>query len=332
MRVALGACAIWAVWWTLNLVAGRLVGRGALWTDPMDALGFDFNHNYLASRCWLSGCNPYFDDFGDPRRRPFIYPPIVLFTFAWTRWLSMATVRVWSVALMAMVVAGAIVAARERRRLGLRPIPYPVSVAAVPWAAPTIFAIERAITTCSPPHSPRRLSSFSFANVSGRTAWPVSAWRLRDGSSSIRSFSFQAWSRCADPGLRCGRCSSRARSRSRPARCSVTTSCTSFRAHAGHTSTALNLAYVLWLLAAGTQLPRVSNDYNLVVLPLGALAVWTGDEPGPVRALLFVSLLWWQPFALWPRAGLVVQFVCKIAGLFAVGRMIADRARKPAAQ
>ena len=26
-------------WWTLNLVAGRLVGRGALWTDPMDALG-----------------------------------------------------------------------------------------------------------------------------------------------------------------------------------------------------------------------------------------------------------------------------------------------------
>jgi len=144
MRVALGACAIWAVWWTLNLVAGRLVVRGARWTDPMDALGFDFNHNYLASRCWLSGCNPYFDDFGDPRHRPFIYPPIVLFTFAWTPWLSMATaVRAWSVALMAMVVAGAIVAARERRRLGLRPIPYPVAVAALLWAAPTIFAIER---------------------------------------------------------------------------------------------------------------------------------------------------------------------------------------------
>ena len=144
MRVALGACAIWAIWWTLNLVAGRLVGRGALWTDPMDALAFDFKHNYLASRCWLSGCNPYFEDFGDPRHRPFIYPPIVLWTFAWTRWLSMATaVRVWSVALMAMVVAGAIVAARERQRLGLRPIAYPVAVAVMLWAAPTIFAIER---------------------------------------------------------------------------------------------------------------------------------------------------------------------------------------------
>jgi hypothetical protein len=102
----------------------------------------------------------------------------------------------------------------------------------------------------------------------------------------------------------------------------------SIRVYSGLASPALNLAYVLWLLAAGTQLPRVSNDYNLVVLPLGGLILWTGEEPWPVRTLLFASLLWWQPFALWPRAGLVVQFVCKIAGLFAVGWMIADRARK----
>jgi hypothetical protein len=90
----------------------------------------------------------------------------------------------------------------------------------------------------------------------------------------------------------------------------------SIRVYSGLASPALNLAYVLWLLAAGTQLPRVSNDYNLVVLLLGGLIVWTGEEPWPVRTLLFASLLWWQRFALWPRAGLVVQFVCKIADLF----------------
>jgi hypothetical protein len=51
IRIASGLCAIWAIWWTLNLVAGRLVERGAIWTDPMGALGFDFKHNYPASRC-----------------------------------------------------------------------------------------------------------------------------------------------------------------------------------------------------------------------------------------------------------------------------------------
>jgi hypothetical protein len=92
----------------------------------------------------LSGCNPYLDDLGDPRHRSFIYAPLVLGTFAWTQWLSMPTaVRVWSVALVAMVVAGAVVAAREREHLGLNPMSYPVAVAVILWAAPTIFAIER---------------------------------------------------------------------------------------------------------------------------------------------------------------------------------------------
>ena len=372
-RVAWGLCAIWAIWWTLNLVAGRLVGRRAIWTDPMDALGFDFKHNYLASRCWLSGCNPYFEDFGDPRHRPFIYAPIVLWTFAWTQWLSMPTaVRVWSVALIATVVAGAVVAARERQHLGLSPMSYPVAVALILWAAPTIFAIERgnydvlaaALAVAAVLFLAQErawadgLAGFCMAASGWLKLYPfilvpglvvlrrsrVAAWTLLSacvlalaGGSLFRDYVVFAL-----PGLITG---------APTAIAAVAGSATdvlrrnwrllwwacmilplvvwvSVRVHAGITSPALNLAYVLWLLAAGTQLPRVSNDYNLVVLPLGGLIVWTGEEPGPVRTLLFASLLWWQPFALWPRAGLVVQFACKIAGLFAVGWMIADRARK----
>ena len=71
---------------------------------------------------------------------------------------------------------------------------------------------------------------------------------------------------------------------------------------------------------------------HLVVAACWLSSCGQATSQGLFARCIFVSLLWWQPFALWPRAGLVVQFVCKIAGLFAVGWMIADRAQKPAAE
>jgi hypothetical protein len=378
-----GSCFLWAMWWTLNLIAGRLVGRRLVWTDPVDALGLDFKHNYLASRCWMAGCNPYFTDFGDPRHRPFIYAPIVLWTFAWTKWLSMPTaVRVWSVALIVAVVATAVVAARERHHLGLSPISYPAAVAFMLWAAPTIFAIERgnydvlgvvlvvgAVFLLAHERVwADSLAGFCVAAAGWLKLYPfillpglvvlrrprVAAWTLISACAlALASGSlFRDYVAHALPGLITGRPAATVAGNApgvmwatwkpvfrawllgtwRPLWwvCMILPLVVwvSVSMRKGPAPRALSLAYVLWLVAAGTQLPRVSFDYNLVVLPLSALIVWTGQEPWAVRTLLVVSLLWWQPFALWPRAGLVVQFVCKIAGMVAVAWMIVDRAAK----
>jgi hypothetical protein len=368
--IAWAFCALWGIWWALSLVAGRLLARLVIWTGPANALGLDFKLNYLASRCWLAGCNPYFTDFDDPLHRRFVYAPIVLWTFAWTAWLSMpAAVRVWAVALTAMVVATAVLAARERRGLGLRPMSYPVAVAFMLWSTPTIFAIERgnydvlAMTLAVAAvfllaHESawtEGLAGFCVAAAGWLKLYPfilipglvvlrrprAAAWALLAAcllalanGSLFRDYALYALPALIADGPAITPAGDRIAMLWREWR-PVWWACmilplvvwVSVRIYEGTKSRALNLAYVLWLVAAGAQLPRQSNDYNLVVLPLSGLIVWTGQEPTAVRTLILASLLWWQPFILWPSAGLVVQFVCKIAGVFAVGWMIATRAR-----
>jgi hypothetical protein len=54
----------------------------------------------------------------------------------------------------------------------------------------------------------------------------------------------------------------------------------------------------LWLAAAGTFVPHVANDYNLVYLPLAALAVWDRRDPVLVHLGMALLLLWTQPMVL----------------------------------
>src|SRR5262249_39267841 len=49
--------------------------------------------------------------------------------------------------------------------------------------------------------------------------------------------------------------------------------------------------YLAWLTAAATFLPPVSNDYNLVFLPLAALALWDRRDPALVHVLMGFLLL-----------------------------------------
>ena len=85
----------------------------------------------------------------------------------------------------------------------------------------------------------------------------------------------------------------------------------------------LALPYLLWLVAAGTFFPPVSNDYNLAPLLLALLAVWSRRDPWSHVAVAAL-LAWWQPVQL-PLSGRVVLFM-KLAGLIAVAFTIAHRA------
>lgn len=85
----------------------------------------------------------------------------------------------------------------------------------------------------------------------------------------------------------------------------------------------------LWCLALATFLPPVSNDYNLIVLPLLAMAVWDRRDRAWVHCLLLPLLLWGQPFHL-PFLPAKLIFGIKLAGLAALGLALRARAQEEA--
>jgi hypothetical protein len=88
---------------------------------------------------------------------------------------------------------------------------------------------------------------------------------------------------------------------------------------------ALLYPFLAWLTAVATFLPTVSNDYNLGVLVLAALAVWDRRDPVLVHVLLGLLLLWWQPVRL--TIGAEVLLIFKCLGVVAVGISLVERAR-----
>ena len=85
----------------------------------------------------------------------------------------------------------------------------------------------------------------------------------------------------------------------------------------------LTLPYFLWLIAAGTFVPPVSNDYNLAPLPLAFLSTFSTRDPLSLIASVLL-LPWCQPLRL-PLSARLLLFM-KLGTLIAVGAMLARRA------
>lgn len=147
--IGLAMLALWAVVWRTSTRRDHLVGGQRSWVPAYHYLGIDFLNNYLASRHWLSGGNPYTESIGDPREGTplggqFIYPPTLLPVFAWCQLVSFkVATRIWIVALALMAGIGAMVAWRCRKQLGLTDVPWPFALAAILCSTPVIFAMER---------------------------------------------------------------------------------------------------------------------------------------------------------------------------------------------
>ncbi|MFO1463167.1 MAG: glycosyltransferase family 87 protein [bacterium] len=90
---------------------------------------------------------------------------------------------------------------------------------------------------------------------------------------------------------------------------------------------ALIYPYLLWIAAVATFFPGISNDYNLVFLPLAVLAVWSPKDPLYLQAMLLSLVLWWQPFHL-PIDGRWL-LASKILGVTAVSLCLVRRATEP---
>jgi hypothetical protein len=88
----------------------------------------------------------------------------------------------------------------------------------------------------------------------------------------------------------------------------------------------LAFPYLMWLLALSTFIPAVAVDYNLLFLPLAALAVWDRRDPVIVHLAMGWLLLWWQPIGL-PIDGRMM-LVFKLVGLASVAVSLHCRARE----
>jgi hypothetical protein len=91
-----------------------------------------------------------------------------------------------------------------------------------------------------------------------------------------------------------------------------------------HARDALTYPYLLWITALATFVPPISNDYNLIFLPLAVLTVWSPRDPLLIQAPLILLLLWWQPIGL-PVNGPPI-FMIKLLGLGAAAVCLVKRA------
>ena len=84
--------------------------------------------------------------------------------------------------------------------------------------------------------------------------------------------------------------------------------------------------YLVWLVAAGTFMPQIANDYNLCFLPVAVVALWDRRDTLLVHVLIAFLLLWWQPFEL--PIGPRLLFIFKYLGLLAAGASLIQRMRE----
>jgi hypothetical protein len=88
----------------------------------------------------------------------------------------------------------------------------------------------------------------------------------------------------------------------------------------------LVLPLLLWVASVATFIPSVANDYNLVFLPMAALAVWDRRDPVPAHLGMAALLVWAQPVAF--QIDLAVLLVLKVLSTLAVGVCLAGRLRE----
>lgn len=91
----------------------------------------------------------------------------------------------------------------------------------------------------------------------------------------------------------------------------------------------LALPYLLWITAAATFGLPVSYDYNLIFLPVAALAVCDRRDGVAWAAVVVSMFAWAQPFIVLPFPGHVdVLFFLKLISLMGVGFCLIARARE----
>ncbi len=70
----------------------------------------------------------------------------------------------------------------------------------------------------------------------------------------------------------------------------------SWQVHRRAVGLALAWPFLLWLAGTATMIFPVANDYNLLFIPLAALAAWNAADSWRIQLCVAAILPWWQPF------------------------------------
>lgn len=95
---------------------------------------------------------------------------------------------------------------------------------------------------------------------------------------------------------------------------------------------ALILPLLTWLAALATFVPKISNDYNLVYLPVLAIALLRPREKPYVHWLVLPMIVWLQPVSpvhyQWPPQGGLLLLAIKFLGIIGLGAALLARLRE----
>ena len=390
---------VWGYWWTVSLFKGRLQTPPRLTFLVWPALGLDFSGSYLAARHFLSGHNPYVEDFGD-FRGTYAYPPAALAFHLWTYVVPYGgAIAIWCAFIGTVCTVGTHVALRARRTLKLERVPYAFALIAVLGSLPVVFAMERGncdavvlmLLLLMLPALRRTgwMSDATLGFLAGLAAWvkiypgllvfaliflrrsratafgvlamiliaviplPATRWFFHNTTTAqhdrsapvteivewLRSPTFhQAEIRKDDEIQAFGHSLTtywRGTFMSTPLGTVPGALAAGLILFSGGLWVSLKVyrcpsrscvayAYLLWVATVATFFMPFSFDYNLIYLPILALAVWSSRDALPVHLLWGpVLFLFWHPFYL-PVAP-VVLFLVKLMALVAVTLSLVTR-------
>jgi hypothetical protein len=86
----------------------------------------------------------------------------------------------------------------------------------------------------------------------------------------------------------------------------------------------LTYPLLLWVVALGSFVPEIANDYSLVFLPLAIVAVYSRRDPPIVHAAMALLIVPMQPLAV-PLSPFLLLLL-KLGGAMAVAAMLIRRA------
>lgn len=134
-----------AVLWTRSLWRGVSCAVGSSWLPLWDKLAIDLPGNYLCSRAWLFGQDPYRIEFSSPNPATYGYAPQTLWQFSWCALVPSfdAALRIWFGISVLIVAFGVRRCMKARRELDLPAIAAPLALGLVLFSSPVFLELER---------------------------------------------------------------------------------------------------------------------------------------------------------------------------------------------
>ncbi|MBX3378780.1 MAG: DUF2029 domain-containing protein [Phycisphaeraceae bacterium] len=135
----------WLALWTCSLWRGVSCARGWSWLPLWDKLAIDLPGNYLCSRAWLAGENPYQLEFASPIPATYGYTPQTLWQFAWCALVPSlgAAELVWFGISTAIFCLGVWQCLKVRRELDLGRLDPALALGLVLFSSPVFLELER---------------------------------------------------------------------------------------------------------------------------------------------------------------------------------------------